>query len=81
MEVPGTEKVKNKEISEAAEEYVKARDRRVRASRPEIEKKESLIALMKKHKLTTYSDDELTVELTVAKEKIKVTVGSEEEED
>jgi hypothetical protein len=79
VEIPGVEKERIEEITVAARDYVKARDTRVAASRPEIEKKQSLIALMKKHELTSYADDGLTVELTVAKEKIKVKLDDDDE--
>jgi len=56
-EIPGTEKQNIKEISEAADEYVKARDRL------------SALRSRKLSKFTAYSDDDFTIE--VVKEKIK----------
>lgn len=80
-EIPGTERVKNKAIAEAADTYRKARDRRVRATRPEVEAKQSLIDLMHKHGLAVYNDGEIIVEIIPTKEKVKVRDAEEEEPD
>lgn len=79
-EIPGTEKHRIEEITVAAGEYVKARDARIAASRPELERKEYLLSLMKKHELKTYTDDGLSVEITVSKEKLKVKLNDDEAE-
>lgn len=60
-DLPSIERESIPEITEAAEEYVKVRDRRIKALTQELEKKEALLPLMKEHKKTAYRDDDLIV--------------------
>lgn len=85
-QIPGTEDREIKEVNAAAEAYVTQRDKRMKLTEKEVEAKEALIAVMKKHGLTVYRDDEaappLIVTLTPGKDKVKVTeAGGDEEED
>jgi hypothetical protein len=72
-----------KEIDDAAEEYVEVRDRRMALTTEEAKRKETLMNLMKKHKLTDYEYDSKTVEyIASSKENVKVkTKGSDEEDE
>lgn len=85
MRVPGTEKKTIKELDAAAEAYVEARDARMKKTEKEVEAKEALISVMKKHELTVYKDDDadppLIVTLTPGKDKVKVTQADGETED
>lgn len=76
MEVPGTERKHIKEVVDAASGYEDARDKRMKLTEKEASAKESLIEVMKKHKLTVYRDDEavppILVTLKPGKDAIKV---------
>lgn len=84
-EIPGTERPKHPEIDAAAEVYVRARDKRVAASKDEVSAKESLIAAMKAAGVRVYRDDEadppLTVMVTPGKPNVKVTQMDAAEDD
>lgn len=58
IEVPGTERKVNKEVSEAAETYVEERDKRIALSVKEKAAKTALIEVMKKNNVNVYRDDE-----------------------
>lgn len=60
-----------KEIDEAADEYVRVRNARMRATEREVERRDILEALMKKHELKSYEFEDKRVELAVT-EKVKV---------
>ena len=68
------------EIEEKAEEYVEARNARMKLLTKEIGLQEELATLMRKHKLKNYEFDGSTVELT-SKEKVKVRKSKDEGED
>ncbi len=69
--IPGAEPVSIREIDEAADQYIKVRNRRMKLSLEEVELRDKLTALMQEHKLIIYEWDEQIVELT-ATEKVKV---------
>lgn len=77
MSIPGTERKQIKEVNDAAEHYVEQRDKRMGLTEKEHDAKEALIAVMKKHKIETYRDDDVTPPLVVTlvpgKDQIKVT--------
>ncbi len=85
LEVPGTERKKLKEANDAAEAYVDARDTRMRHTTKEVEARDALVAVMKKHNLSVYRDDEvdppLLVTLTPGVDKVKVQRLKDGEED
>lgn len=65
------------EIDTAAQEYVSARDTRQGKTKLEVDAKQTLIKVMKKHERVTYSSKGLTVNLTEEnKVTIKVTTSS-----
>lgn len=76
MDIPGTEQPGIKEIDDAAEAYVDARNARMKKTEKEVEAKTALITVMKKHNKLVYRDDgqdpPLVVTL-VSKDNIKVT--------
>lgn len=82
-EIPGTERPKIQEVEDAAEVYVKSRDKRIRASKAESTDKAALIAAMQKHKLNVYAiaDEGLVVTVTNGKPEVKVTESKEAEHD
>ena len=73
--LPGTQTKVQKELDDAAEVYVKHRDRRVAALVKEKESKAALISVMKKHKKEVYVDEESgrTVTMTEGATKVSVT--------
>jgi hypothetical protein len=80
LEVPGTERKTNKEIDDAAEGYVEARDKRMKLGEKEKAAKDSLIAVMKKHGVNVYKDESagLIVMLQV-KDGVKVSAAEDVE--
>lgn len=83
--IPGTDSEKIKEVDDAAEGYVKARDKRMKLTEAETEAREALISVLKKHKLEVYRDDDATppllVTLTPGKDKVKVVTVDDDEGD
>ncbi len=82
--IPGTEGKSIPEVDVAGEEYRKARDARIKKTVPEKEKKAELIAVMLKHGLSVYRDDDAVPPFVVTvatKHNVKVTnLESGEEE-
>jgi hypothetical protein len=82
--IPGTEPKTIKEVSDAAEAYVEARDARQKKTEREVEAKEALVTVMKTHGLTVYTDADvdppLVVTLSPGKDKVKVTEANENDE-
>ena len=82
-ELPTLERKKVAEVNAAAEGYVDARDERMKHTETEVEAREALIAVMKKHSLTVYRDDEasppLLVTLMPGEDRVKVRRDEEEE--
>lgn len=70
----------NEEVDAAAREYAEARDERMRLLRTELERKDLLIGVMKKHGLMVYEYDDVSVELTTS-EKLKVKIKDADEEE
>lgn len=83
--LPGLEPKSIKEIDDAAEAYVKERDKRVKQSEREVTAKQALIAAMQKHKIEVYKDPSVTPPLIVTvvpgKPGVKVTEAPDDEED
>lgn len=74
-EIPGTERVVDKDVEACAEGYVKSRNKRIKASEAEVVDKAALIEAMKKAKQTVYKDEEhgFIITLTPGKPNVKVT--------
>jgi hypothetical protein len=84
LAIRGTEPKTIKELDDAAEAYVDARDKRIERTEKETEAKEALIEVMKKHELSVYRDDTasppLVVTLVPGKDNVKVSRAEDEEE-
>ena len=61
-----------REIADAAELYIDARDKRIPLTAEEVTQKQNLIGIMHKHNLTTCSVNGVSVQLIPGKEKVKV---------
>lgn len=74
-EIPGTERVVDKDVEVCAEVYVKSRNKRIKASEAEVADKTALIEAMRKAKLTVYKDEDhgLVITITPGKPNVKVT--------
>ena len=72
--LPGMERPSNPTIDRAADEYVEARDERMKLTQQEVALKENVRKLMKKHKRKSYSSAavEITVEPPDGEDKIIV---------
>lgn len=84
LEIVGTERVTNKEVDTAAEEYVAQRNKRMRQSVKEKEAKVALIETMKKHSLKVYKDESVSPPLVITlsnKDEVKVTETDSDEGD
>ena len=81
-EIPGVERKKVAELDRAAELYVEARDERMELTEKEVAARDALIAVMKKHSLSIYKDDDasppLVVTLIPGEDKVKVTRADDE---
>ncbi len=77
LQIAGTEKKSIKEVDAAAEAYVEARDERMQLTEREVEARDALITVMKKHKLDLYRDDDaappLLVTLIAGEDKVRVS--------
>ncbi len=82
--IPGIERKANREINDAAENYVEQRDKRMKLSEYESEAKEALIAVLKKSGISVYRDDDADPPLVITlstKDNVKVSeVESDDEE-
>lgn len=82
LELTGIERKSIKEVNDAAEAYVDARDRRMKLTEKEKEAKDALIGVMLKQKLHVYRDDEanppLVVTLLPGKDNVKVATAGDD---
>lgn len=78
--LPTMETVENPELSALATKYRKAVDVRLRALGAEMPLKDALIRMMKELGLKHYKDDDVEIELKNT-EKVKVTLGGEDEDE
>jgi hypothetical protein len=79
------EKKSIKEVDLAAEAYCEARDERMKLTEKEVEARDSLLAVMQKHKLDLYRDDDasppLLVTIIAGDAKVKVSRIDDDLED
>ncbi len=73
-DLPGIERKSIDEVDTAAEAYEAARDERMRCTESETVAKQALIAVMQKHKLKVYRDENADPPLVVTIEKPDPTV-------
>ena len=84
MRIPGTEAQKIKELDTAAEAYVEARDERMALTEKEVEARDALVSVMKKHELAVYKDEDhdppLIITLTPGQDRVKVQAAKDAED-
>ena len=78
-QLPGLEDAVVEEIETAAEEYADRRDDRMRKLEGEIEARDALLEILRKHKRKAYSSKEFQVEIVEGKDKVKVKRGGQED--
>ena len=64
-EIPGTERQQIQEIDDAAEAYQEAKKKRMKLTEKESEAKIALIAVLRKHKVDVYRDDNASPPLLI----------------
>lgn len=74
ISIPGTEDAAIKEIEDAALDYADVRDQRQALTPIEVDKKARLLAVMHKWKKEKYHRGNITVNVTVEKEKAQVRI-------
>lgn len=80
--LPEMEPLRIAELDDAAETYADLRDRRMATGLKEQEAQAELMALMKKHKLKTYTlPDGRKVEVVPGEEKVKVRKPEKEKDE
>jgi len=79
--LPGMEDAEIEELEDAAKDYASLRDDRMHLLSKEVEMKDNLLALMKKHGKLTYTHDGVEVRIVHENEKVKVKIKKEKEED
>lgn len=77
--LPGIEDPEIEELEDAAREYANLRDDRVHLLNSEVEMKETLLKLMKKHGKEKYIHDGVEIRIAHEKETIKVKIKKDEE--
>ncbi len=81
--LPTMEKKSIREIDVAAEAYVEVRDERMKLTEDEVEKREALIAAMKKAHIESYRDDDasppLLITLIAGEDRVKVSRVAEDD--
>lgn len=81
QDIPGTERVVHKDVRQKAEELYEVRSERMDLSKREKTLADELLALMKKHEIATYREGELTAEIVVKEERVRVKKKGEAEQD
>jgi hypothetical protein len=77
--LPGMEDPEIEELEDAAREYANIRDDRMKLTSSEVETKDVLLSLMKKHKKESYNHDGVEVKMVHEKETVKVRIKKEKE--
>jgi hypothetical protein len=72
--LPGMQDDVLEDIQAAALEYVEHRDERMKALKDEVELKQRLLGLMKRHRKTEYIHDGIEVRVETEEETVKVKV-------
>lgn len=79
--LPGTEGPEIEELEEAAFKYAEIRDQRMELTQREVSAKQTVLALMKKHKKNDYNHAGVEIEVVLEVETVKVRIKKEKEED
>lgn len=77
-EVPGTERVVHSDITKKADQLYSVRAERMELSEEEGKLAAELLALMKKHGETTYTEGDMTVTVVAVDERVRVKKKSAE---
>lgn len=80
-DLPGMEDREINDLQFSALEYAKIRDKRMKLSQEEVELKQELLALMKKHHRKTYNYNGVEVNVVTEEETVKVRIHKPEEDD
>lgn len=67
-------------LQDAAYEYVKVRDKRMKLTESEVEKKGKILKLMHKHKKDVYDYEDVHIEIVVEDEHVRVKIRKAKEE-
>lgn len=73
-EIPGTERPRDDELSDAADALHKVRKSRMKLTQKETEAADKLLDLMRSKKLTEYVDEDLELRVTIKEGKTRVSV-------
>ena len=79
--IPGTEKPVHKDVAKAAGELYDVRQERMALSEQEGKAAAKLLELMKKHGLTSYTEEDMTVEVVAVEERVKVKKKKDRDEE
>ena len=79
--LPGMEDPAIEEIEEKARSYAHIRDGRMALLKQEVDLKDLLLTLMKRHNKTEYHRDGLTITIVQKAEKVRVKIKDEDEAD
>ena len=77
--LPGTEDAAIEDLEEAAQFYAKARDQRIAIQRREIDQKDVLLKIMKRHKKSNYVHGGISIEIVPEGERLKVRIVDDDE--
>lgn len=80
-DLPGMSDRKIEALQDAAEEYAKKRDRRMKLLAEEVELKGELLKLMKRHKKEEYVYDGITISIVPGEETVKVRIAKAKDEE
>lgn len=76
--LPGVDDPEIEEIEEAAENYADTRDKRIAMLKKELDLKDVVLQVMKRHKKTSYRHGNLEIEIVPEGEKLKVKINEED---
>jgi hypothetical protein len=79
--LPGMEDAEIEELEDAAREYANVRDDRMQLTEQEVEMKQTLLTLMKKHKKETYRHDGVGIRIVHENEKVKVRLIKDKDDE
>ena len=77
--LPGVDDPVIEELEQAAEEYVRIRDKRMGLTEVETQMQANLIAVMKRHGKSHYKRDGVECDVVAEKEKVRVRIKKEDE--
>lgn len=79
-DLPGMSDRKMSDLSDAAYDYAKIRDKRMALSQEEHGLKERLLGLMKKHRMKEYRYEDVEITVVAENEKVRVRIRQEKDE-